>query len=184
MFQYDQSKFSELAEDALRIARGLGASDCAVDLAESTGLTVNVRMRRLETVEQTRDKSLGVTVYIGQRKGHASTGDFASAAIKQTVQAAYDIARYTGEDEAAGLPDPEMIAQAGDMRDLDLFHPWILSVDRAKKLACAARLQPSISIKPFKTVMGRLLVRVAVTFFRVIRGGFLEVTPIPGIRWA
>ncbi len=64
MFQYDQSKFSELAEDALRIARGLGASDCAVDLAESTGLTVNVRMRRLETVEQTRDKSLGVTVYI------------------------------------------------------------------------------------------------------------------------
>ncbi|NBT00547.1 MAG: metalloprotease PmbA [Betaproteobacteria bacterium] len=135
MFQYDQSKFSELAEDALRIARGLGASDCAVDLAESTGLTVNVRMRRLETVEQTRDKSLGVTVYIGQRKGHASTGDFASAAIKQTVQAAYDIARYTGEDEAAGLPDPEMIAQAGDMRDLDLFHPWTLSVDRAKKLA-------------------------------------------------
>ncbi|MBU6285892.1 MAG: metalloprotease PmbA [Betaproteobacteria bacterium] len=135
MFQYDHSSFSELAEDALRIAKKLGASDCAVDLSESTGLTVNVRMRRLETVEQTRDKSLGVTVYIGQRKGHASTGDFAQVAIEQTVKAAFDIARYTGEDESAGLPDVETLAQAADMKDLDLFHPWSLSVERAKRLA-------------------------------------------------
>ncbi|MEY3154414.1 MAG: hypothetical protein RL109_832 [Pseudomonadota bacterium] len=135
MFQYDRNKFSELAETALAMAKRLGASDCSVDLAESTGLTVNVRMRKMETVEQTRDKSLGVTVYVGQRKGHASTGDFATAAIAQTVQAAFDIARYTGEDDAAGLPEFAHLAQADDVVDLDLFHPWALSVDRAKKLA-------------------------------------------------
>ena len=135
MFQYDRTKFYDLADDALRLAKQLGASDCAVDLSESQGLTVNVRMRRLETVEQTRDKSLGVTVYVGKRKGHASTGDFRKTAIEQTIRAAFDIARYTGEDEAAGLPDPDMLARETDIKDLDLFHPWDLSVDRAKKIA-------------------------------------------------
>lgn len=135
MFQYDQSTFYDLAEAALRLAKQLGTSDCAVDLSESEGLTVNVRMRRLETVEQTRDKSLGVTVYVGKRKGHASTSDFRSTAIEQTVRAAFDIARYTGEDEAAGLPDADMLAEAKEIKDLDLFHPWNLRIDRAKKIA-------------------------------------------------
>lgn len=68
MFQYTKDEFESLAGDALAMARGLGASDCAVDLTESYGLTVNVRMRKLETVEQTRDKSLGVTVYLESAK--------------------------------------------------------------------------------------------------------------------
>lgn len=135
MFQYTKDEFESLAGDALAMARGLGASDCAVDLTESYGLTVNVRMRKLETVEQTRDKSLGVTVYLGKRKGHASTGDFSSQALEQTVRAAYDIARYTGDDAAAGLPEADTLAQAQHIRDLDLYHPWDLSVDEAKALA-------------------------------------------------
>jgi predicted Zn-dependent protease len=69
-----------------------------------------VRKGELETVERNRDKSLGVTVYVGQRRGNASTSDFSRAAIEQTVQAAYDIARFTAEDPVAGLPDEADIA--------------------------------------------------------------------------
>jgi len=135
VFEYSRDQLETLASDALAMARRLGASDCAVDLSESYGLSVQVRMRKLETVEQTRDRSLGVTVYLGKRKGNASTGDFSQQALEQTVQAAYDIARYTGEDDASGLPDAETLARSEHIRDLDLYHPWELSVDEAKALA-------------------------------------------------
>ena len=82
-----------------------------------------MRKGALETVERNRDKSLGVTVYLGNRRGNASTSDFSDAAIQQTVQAAYDIARFTAEDPMAGLPDAADIAPPGTHRDLQLFHP-------------------------------------------------------------
>ena len=85
---------------------------------------VSVRKGELENVERNRDKSLGVTVYVGQRRGNASTSDFSRAALEQTVQAAYDIARFTAEDPVAGLPDEDDLATARSSRDLDLFHPW------------------------------------------------------------
>ena len=72
-----------------------------------------MRKGELENVERNRDKSLGVTVYVGQRRGNASTSDFSQAAIEQTVQAAYDIARFTAEDPAAGLPDEDDVADPG-----------------------------------------------------------------------
>jgi PmbA protein len=87
---------------------------------------VSVRKGELENVERNRDKSLGVTVYIGHRRGNASTSDFSKAAIEQTVQAAYDIARFTAEDPVAGLPDADDIAPPSN-RDLDLFHPWAIT---------------------------------------------------------
>ena len=101
---------------------------------------MSVRKGEVEHVERNRDKSMGVTVYAGQRRGNASTSDFSRAALEQTVRAAYDIARFTAEDPAAGLPDTEDMA-LGDLalRDLDLFHPW--SVDAESAMALALRCE-------------------------------------------
>ena len=94
-FGYSRAFFEDLVDQALAHARKLGASDAGAEASEGCGLSVSVRKGELETVERNRDKSLGVTVYIGQRRGNASTSDFSEAAIQQTVQAAYDIARFT-----------------------------------------------------------------------------------------
>jgi PmbA protein len=87
-------------------------------------------------VERNRDKSLGVTVYMGQRRGNASTSDFSEKAIAQTVRAAYDIARFTAEDPFAALPDAVDIAPESErVRDLELFHPWAVNSEQAARLA-------------------------------------------------
>jgi PmbA protein len=99
-------------------------------------LSVSVRNGELENVERNRDKSLGVTVYVGHRRGNASTSDFSDAAIEQTVRAAFDIARFTAEDPFASLPDARDLAPVSTRsRDLDLFHPWAISSEEAAKLA-------------------------------------------------
>ena len=132
-FAYSRAQFQDLVEQALTHARRLGATDAGAEASEGCGLSVSVRKGALETVERNRDKSLGVTVYLGQRRGNASTSDFSRAAIERTVQAAYDIARFTAEDPAAGLPDAQDIAQQHP--DLDLFHPWSVSSEQAADLA-------------------------------------------------
>ncbi|MFN3494319.1 MAG: metallopeptidase TldD-related protein, partial [Hydrogenophaga sp.] len=134
-FQYARSQFEELVDMALAHARQLGAADAAAEVSEGSGLSVSVRKGELENVERNRDKSLGVTVYLGQKRGNASTSDFSPAAVRQTVQAAYDIARFTAEDPAAGLPDRQDVADT--YADLDLFHPWAITSEEAVKLALA-----------------------------------------------
>ena len=133
IFSISDDRLTDLARDALKHARSLGASDATCEASESTGLSVTVRHRKVETGEHTRDKGLAVTVYIGQRRGHASTSDFSRAAIRQAVEAAYNIARFTAEDDAAGLPDPDTLQR--NPPDLDLFHPWLLDTDEAIRLA-------------------------------------------------
>ena len=135
-FAYQRDQFQQLIDDTLAVAQAQGASDAAAEVSEGAGLSVSVRMGEIENVERNRDKSLGVTVYLGQRHGNASTSDFSRGAIEQTVRAAYDIARFTAEDVAAGLPDAEDLATpdvAGI--DLDLFHPWAVDADAAAALA-------------------------------------------------
>ena len=124
-FSYSRDFFENLAEKALKHAKKLGATDAGAEASEGCGLSVSVRKGELENVERNRDKSLGVTVYLGQRRGNASTSDFSDQAIAQTVQAAYDIARFTAEDPFAALPDEADVVQPADQRtDLDLFFPW------------------------------------------------------------
>ena len=135
-FAYQRDQFQQIIEDTLAIAAAQGASDAAAEVSEGAGLSVSVRKGEIENVERNRDKSLGLTVYLGQRRGNASTSDFSRSAIEQTVRAAYDIARFTAEDPAAGLPDAEDLATpdvAGI--DLDLFHPWAVDADAAADLA-------------------------------------------------
>lgn len=112
-------------------AQGATAAEANVDIAE--GLSVNVRLGEVETVEHTRDKGLSVTVYFGKRSGSASTSDFGAGAIRDTVHAACTIAKYTAEDPFAGLADPERLART--IPDLDLHYPWTIDVEGAIELA-------------------------------------------------
>lgn len=136
-FSYSRPFFEELVDRALAHAKKLGATDAGAEASEGCGLSVSVRKGELENVERNRDKSLGVTVYIGHRRGNASTSDFSEKAIEQTVQAAYDIARFTAEDPVAGLPDADDIAPPETHRDLDLFHPWAITSEEAAEMAKA-----------------------------------------------
>lgn len=140
-------RLSELAESVLREARSQGASAAEVGVSEDVGLGVNVRLGDVETVEHSRDRALGLTVYVGQRKAHASSADFSPEAIRATVGQALAIARHTEPDDAAGLADPGLMAHV--MPDLDLWHPWALQPAEAIELGIvcedAGRADPRIT---------------------------------------
>lgn len=132
-FSYTDTYLRDLAQDILDYARSRGATACEVDVSEGFGQSVSVRKAEVETIEYNRDKGLGVTVYVGQRRGFASSSDFSREATRATVDAAVSIARFTAEDPCAGLPEVSLLAH--DLRDLDLFHPWDLQVEQAIDIA-------------------------------------------------
>ncbi len=132
-FAYRPEQLRDLSQQVLDSARARGATDCAMEVSEGLGLSVTVRKGKVETIEQNRDKSLAVTAFIGNRKGHASTSDFSRQALEQTVQAAIDIARFTAEDACAGLPDDDMIERAP--RDLGLCTVWDIDAPAAVEIA-------------------------------------------------
>jgi PmbA protein len=135
LFDYQQADFEQLTQDVMKQALALGATAAAAEVSESSGLSVAVRKRQVETIEQTRDKGLGITVHVGKRRGHASTSDFSRQALQRTVQAAFDIASITGEDDFAGLPDEDRLARDVDVGRLGLFEPWRIPVDQVIELA-------------------------------------------------
>ncbi|ODT95902.1 MAG: metalloprotease PmbA [Rhodanobacter sp. SCN 67-45] len=128
-------RLAELAEDVIRRARIAGASQAEVAATIDTGLSVNVRLGEVETVEHTRDRGFGLTVYFGQRKGSASTADLHPDSIQATLDQACAIARYTEADPAAGLADASRMASA--FPDLDLWHPWDIDTTQAIELGIA-----------------------------------------------
>ena len=136
-FSYTQGQLRERAEDVLAQAKRLGASGCECEISEAHGLSVTVRMGEVDTIEHTRDKVLGVTVYLDERprarRGHASSSDFSSDAIRRTVEAAVAIAQRTAADDCAGLPEPELLAR--ELPNLDLYHPWRLEAGQAIEIA-------------------------------------------------
>lgn len=134
----DASRIPELSEVVslvLSEARRAGATQAEADASLQKGLTATVRMGEVDTVEYQRDRGLGVTVYFGHRKGSASTGDLSASAIRDTVAKACSIARYTAEDECAGLADAAELAR--DIPDLQLDHPWQIEPDAAATMAKA-----------------------------------------------
>lgn len=135
-FSHPLETLQQLAQDVLAHAKSLGASDCEVDVSEGFGQAVTVRCDEVETIEYNRDKGIGITVFLGKQKGHASTSDFSAAAVRETVEAALNIARFTAPDPCAGLPERELLATREQaFADLDLYHPWTLSVDESVDLA-------------------------------------------------
>ncbi len=131
--QERQARLEQLVDDLLSEARRQGASAAEAGVSSDAGLSLTVRLGAPETIEHTRDNGLGVTVYFGHRKGSASTSDLSPQAVKETVEAACNFAKYTSEDPCAGLADAELMAR--DLPDLDLYHPWELPVDEAIELA-------------------------------------------------
>ena len=132
-FSYSIETLSQVTRDILNQAKHSGASACEAEVSLGFGQNVSVRRGEVETIEYSRDKGLGVSVYFGQKRGHASTSDLAPEAIRDTVAAAVSIARYTASDEFAGLADEDLLAK--EIPDLSLYHPWDLSVERAIDLA-------------------------------------------------
>jgi PmbA protein len=127
------AQLREVIEFVLEEAARQGATQAAADASINQGLGVTARLGEVETVEYQRDRGLGVTVYFGHRKGSASTADLGRGAVRDTVEKACTIARYTAEDPYSGLVDPEALAR--DIPDLDLDHPWSLAPEEAIELA-------------------------------------------------
>ena len=125
--------FKNIVADALKMAAASGATQAEAGLSVSQGLSVATRMGSVETIEHQQDNGLGISVYIGQHKGSASTSNLDPEAIRKTVEAACNIARYTSEDPCTGLADAELMAT--EMHDLDLYHPWNLEPQTVIDLA-------------------------------------------------
>ena len=190
-FAYSRDFFESRVDLSLKAAKKLGASDAAAEVSESCGLSVSVRNGELENVERNRDKSLGVTVYLGQRRGNASTSDFSDAAIAQTVRAAYDIARFTAEDPFARLPEARDVCPESQRgRDLDLFHPWNVQSEEAANIALACEAAAMSVDKRISNSEGAAVSAQQSHFFTAhtngFRGGYassrhsLSVSPIAG----
>jgi PmbA protein len=129
--QLEQLK--QISQDIIQLARQSGASSAEAEVSFGTGQNVSVRQGETENIEYNRDKGCSVTVYFGQRKGYASTSDLSSQALKDTVEAACNIAKYTAEDPFCGLADAERMAT--EFPDLSLHHPWAIDVEQALALA-------------------------------------------------
>ena len=128
-----QEDLESIIERALEEARVRGASQAEAAVSQDTGLSVGVRLGEVETLEHQRDRSMGITVYFGQRKGSASTADFSLDAVRATVAKACSIARFTAEDACSGLADAALMTLAP--LSLDLSHPWHVTADRAIEIA-------------------------------------------------
>ena len=132
-FTHQLSTLRQIARDVLAHARERGATAAEVEASEGFGQNVTVRRGEVETIEYNRDKGVGVSVYIGKQRGHASTSDFSPQALRDTVDAALSIARLTASDEYSGLADADLLAT--EFPDLDLHHSWPITVEQAIELA-------------------------------------------------
>ena len=132
LLRQQESELRDAVGYAVEIARKAGAS-AEVAVTKVSGLSVSTRLQEVENVEFNNDGALGISVYVGQQKGNASTSDLTPEAIKNTVEAALAIAKYTSPDDCAGLADKELMAF--DAPDLDLYHAAEIDVDKAVQLA-------------------------------------------------
>ncbi|WP_371193991.1 metalloprotease PmbA [Glaciecola sp. SC05] len=130
------SEIQNIVEETLTLAKKLGATAAEASMSKVQGISVTSRMQEVETIEFTNDGGLGVCVFVGNKKGNASTADLSPQALKLTVEKAIEIAKYTSEDKCSGVADAEMIAT--DIPDLDLYHPQELDAEFALAQALEA----------------------------------------------
>lgn len=133
--QTQEQELRQAVEFALNFAKKAGA-EAEVGVTKVAGLSVSSRLEQVENIEFNNDGSLGISVYLGKRKGNASTSDLQPQSIQRAVESALAIAKYTSEDDCAGLADKELMAF--DAPDLELYHQADLSVDQALALAIEA----------------------------------------------
>ena len=154
-FPLPTAELERIAAAVLDAARKAGATAAEADVSQAVGESVTVRQGEVETIAYNRDKGVSLTVYVGRRRGQASTADFGAASLAATVEKAVAIARYTAEDPCAGLADPDRLARAWP--DLDLYHPWGLTVEQAIELgreaeAAALAVDPRLTNSDGATV--------------------------------
>lgn len=173
-FDYTRKQLETMAQLVLDTAKSIGSNASAVEVSESNGLSVGTRNGTVETVEHNRDKSLGITVYAGKRRGHASTSDFSDDAIVSAVKAAFDIAKFTAEDKFAGLPEKKyLVDRKSAKKDLDLFHPWDLSTADAIDLAQRAEAAAFATTKLIKNTEGATVTTSQGHFIAAASNGFM-----------
>ncbi len=127
------SEIQNIVDDTLSFAKKLGATGAEASISKVQGIAVGTRLKEIETLEFTNDGGLGIVVFVGNKKGSASTADLSPEALKLTVTKAIEIAKYTNEDEYAGVADADLIAT--DFPDLDLYHPQTLDAEFALEQA-------------------------------------------------
>jgi len=170
-FLHTEDEFNQFAADILEHAKSMGATSAMTRLGEGSGFSVSVRCGAPDTIEHKRSKRASVSVWVGSKRGSATTSDLSSHALKDAVAAAYYIARTTAEDPAAGLPGADELEH--DPRDLDLFHPWSVSIDEA--LAIAHRAEAAaFSVSPqIRNSDGARVGSVSEHFLLAASNGFL-----------
>jgi len=127
--RHNENDLKQTLSFVLDQAKRLGATEAEASISVESGLSTTVRLGVVDTVEFTQDKGLGLTVYIGKKKGTVSTSDLRKDALQTSIEAAFRIAKYTEEDPYAGLADPNLMAK--EIPDLDLYHPWAITVEDA-----------------------------------------------------
>lgn len=128
-FTYNQEELKSIAQDTVILAKKMGADEVSINISEAIGLSVNVRNANPEQSEYAHDNSLNIALSINKKNGNASTNDLTQASIKASIQAALDFAKHTSIDEYSGLPEKKDLAS--EFRNLELFHPWDISISKA-----------------------------------------------------
>ena len=121
------------AEIALKYAKSLGANEASVSFAVGEGFSVTARNRAIETVQDYKDQSFSVTVYLDKSVGSASSNNLSESAIKTTIDKAFSLSSLTARDDCNGLADKERMATSA--MDLDLYFPWDLDIKKAETMA-------------------------------------------------
>ena len=135
LLKAQEQELRQAVSFAVELATKSGAS-AEVAVTKVSGLSVSTRLQEIENVECTNDGALGISVYMGQQKGNASTSDLSEGAIRNAVEAALAIAKYTSPDDCTGLADKDLMAF--DAPDLELYHAADVNVDKATELALQA----------------------------------------------
>jgi PmbA protein len=130
--------YRDLAQHLLRRARALGADAADTLVAEGTDFSVTVRKGEVETLKDAGSKALGIRVFVGRRTASSYTSDFSPSALETLVGETVDMARVTGEDAAAGLPDE---APAAEDIELGLFDPSPAALPTAERIERARRAE-------------------------------------------
>ena len=130
-FIMTQSALADLAQYALNLAKQQGATETEVGVSEAYGQSVSVRNQEIDTIEYNQDKELSVTVYLGKQKGSATSSNFSEDSVRDVVNKAISLAKYTAADEFSGLAERELMPIDETLPDLDLFYPWHISADDA-----------------------------------------------------
>jgi len=133
--QHKLANLQQVVSDILAEAKKQGATAAEAGVSATHGIATTVRLGEVETIEHNSDNAMGITVFFGHKKGSASTTDLSRQAIISSVNAACNIARFTTEDTCNGLADADQMLS--EQPDLDLFHPWDISIEEAIDLALA-----------------------------------------------